>query len=49
MEKIVLASGSPRRKQLLEWAEVGFEVIVRDTKEDWPPGMAVTEVPMHIA
>jgi predicted house-cleaning NTP pyrophosphatase (Maf/HAM1 superfamily) len=25
MNKIILASGSPRRKQLLEWAEVPFE------------------------
>src|SRR5262245_21775946 len=49
MEKIVLASGSPRRKQLLEWAEVVFEVIVRDTKEDWPAGLTVAVVPVHIA
>ena len=46
---IVLASGSPRRKQLLEWAEVNFEVIVRDTPETYPPGMAVSDVPVHIA
>jgi septum formation protein len=49
MAKIILASGSPRRKQLLEWAEVDFEVIVRDTPETYPPGMAVTDVPVHIA
>jgi septum formation protein len=46
---IVLASGSPRRKQLLEWAEVSFEVVVRETAESFPPGMAVAEVPVHIA
>jgi septum formation protein len=49
MAKIILASGSPRRKQLLEWAEVDFEVIVRDTPETYLPGMAVTDVPVHIA
>ena len=49
MSNIVLASGSPRRKQLLEWAEVDFGVVVRDTPETWPPGMAVGEVPVHIA
>lgn len=49
MERIVLASGSPRRKQLLEWAEVNFEVLVKDTPETWPPGLAVADIPVHIA
>jgi septum formation protein len=49
MNKIVLASGSPRRKQLLEWAEVDFEIIVPETAETWPPGLAVAEIPVHIA
>jgi septum formation protein len=47
--KIVLASGSPRRKQLLEWAEIEFDIITRDTPETWPAGMATPEVPVHIA
>jgi septum formation protein len=49
MQKIVLASGSPRRKQLLEWAEIGFDIITSDTPETWPPGIPVPEVPVHIA
>lgn len=49
MGNIILASGSPRRKQLLEWAEVPFEIIVRDTPEIYPAGMPVIEVPVHIA
>ena len=49
MEKIILASGSPRRKQLLEWAEVKFEVLSKETPETWPPGMPIAEVPVHIA
>lgn len=49
MERIVLASGSPRRKQLLEWAEVNFEVLVKDTPETWPQGLAVADIPVHIA
>jgi septum formation protein len=49
MNKIVLASGSPRRKQLLEWAEVDFEVIVRETAETWPPGLGIADIPVHIA
>ncbi len=31
--RIILASQSPRRKQLLEWAEIPFEVIVQSTEE----------------
>jgi septum formation protein len=49
MQPIILASGSPRRKQLLEWAEIEFEIITRDTPETWPAGMPVPEVPIHIA
>jgi MAF protein len=46
---IILASQSPRRKQLLEWAEVPFEVIVQPTDEDFPEDMPVHEAPVHIA
>jgi septum formation protein len=46
---IVLASGSPRRRQLLEWAELDFEVLVRETPETWPRGLPAIEVPVHIA
>ena len=49
MSKIILASQSPRRKQLLEWAEVNFEVVVKETAETYPPGLAVDEVAIHIA
>jgi septum formation protein len=49
MERIVLASQSPRRKQLLEWAEVPFDVIVRETDELYPAHLPVTEVPVYIA
>jgi septum formation protein len=49
MQKIILASQSPRRKQLLEWAEIPFEIIVRETDESYPPGLDVEDVAMHIA
>ena len=49
MNPIILASQSPRRKQLLEWAEVPFEVKVKDTSEDFPPGMTPEEVAVYIA
>lgn len=45
----MLASGSPRRRQLLEWAEIGFEVIVRHTDEFFPEGLEIGQVPVYIA
>ncbi|RFM27090.1 Maf family nucleotide pyrophosphatase [Deminuibacter soli] len=49
MKSIILASQSPRRKQLLEWAEVPFEVVTQSTDETYPAGMALPEIPVHIA
>jgi septum formation protein len=49
MKRIILASGSPRRKQLLEWAEVPFEIVVKETDETFPAGLKVEEVAIHIA
>jgi len=49
MQRIVLASGSPRRRQLLEWAEIDFDVIVPSTAETWPPGLPTAEITVHIA
>lgn len=47
--KIILASQSPRRRQLLEMAELEFEIIVADVDETNPPGMPGEEVPAHLA
>lgn len=49
MDKIILASQSPRRKQLLEWAEVPFEIMVKETDEHFPPGLSPEEVAIYIA
>ena len=49
MQKIILASQSPRRKQLLEWAEVPFEIIVKKTDEHYPFGLRPEEIPVYIA
>lgn len=49
MQKIILASQSPRRKQLLEWAEVPFDIIVKETDERFPPGLEPEEVAVYIA
>ena len=49
MSPIVLASKSPRRSQLLQWAEIPFEIMAADTDESWPEGMDTEEIPVHIA
>jgi septum formation protein len=49
MQKIILASQSPRRKQLLEWAEIPFEVLVKETDESYPAGLSIEETAIHIA
>ncbi|MEY3539090.1 MAG: hypothetical protein RL188_507 [Bacteroidota bacterium] len=49
MNAFILASQSPRRKQLLAWADLSFEVIVSEADETYPKEMAVEEVPVHIA
>ena len=49
MQKIILASQSPRRKQLLEWAEIDFTIEVSDADETFPEHLSVEEVPVFIA
>ena len=49
MNQIILASGSPRRKQLLELAEISFEVIVSTTDESYPSLLSPSEIAMYIA
>ncbi len=49
MRKIILASQSPRRMQLLQWAEVPFEIIIKETDESYPKHLPPSEIAMHIA
>lgn len=49
MSKYILASQSPRRKQLLEWAEIDFEVMVHETDESYPAYLSPNEVAVYIA
>jgi septum formation protein len=48
-KKIILASQSPRRKQLLEWAEVPFDIIIQATDESYPAHLPADEIAIHIA
>lgn len=49
MQKIILASQSPRRKQLLEWAEIPFDVQVKETDESYPANLPLDKIAIHIA
>jgi septum formation protein len=49
LKKIILASQSPRRKQLLEWAEIPFEIRVKETPETYSAELPPADVAMHIA
>ena len=49
MKKIILASQSPRRKQLLQWAEIPFDVVVKETEESFPDGLKMEDAAIHIA
>ncbi|HYK45501.1 MAG TPA: Maf family nucleotide pyrophosphatase [Parafilimonas sp.] len=49
MPKIILASKSPRRKQLLEWAEIPVDIVASDVDEIFPADLPIAEVPVFIA
>lgn len=48
-KKIILASKSPRRKQLLEEAGFRFEIKTKEVDESFDPNMDVTEVASFLA
>lgn len=47
--ELILASGSPRRKQLLEMLGLDFQTFVSDADESTPPSMAPREVAHTLA
>jgi septum formation protein len=49
MDRIILASASPRRKQLLEWAEIPFDLLPSESDELIPTGLQVSEIPVLLA
>ena len=48
-KKLILASKSPRRKDLLFNANVAFEIRTKDTEEHYPADIAIREVPVYLA
>ena len=49
MDKLILASGSPRRHQLLTAAHIDYEVVVPDVDETPPVGLPNADVPAFLA
>lgn len=49
MEHLILASQSPRRKQLLEQAELSFVIRTAHSDEDFPADMEPEQAPLFIA
>lgn len=48
--KIVLASGSPRRKELLAGLELNYEVrLISNIDESYPEGLSMEEIPVFIS
>ncbi|WP_088655276.1 Maf family nucleotide pyrophosphatase [Geofilum rhodophaeum] len=48
--RIVLASGSPRRSELLKMAHINFEVlVVPDLPETYPDDLALDQIPEYLA
>lgn len=47
---IILASNSPRRRQLLKGLDIDFEVrVLPDIAEDYPPGLAAKDIPLYVS
>jgi septum formation protein len=47
--KIILASNSPRRKELMTMAGFEFEVKSKNVEENHPPETNIDEIPVHLA
>ena len=47
--RIILASNSPRRQQLLADLGINFDVLTFDTEENFPEGLSMTEIPVYLA
>ncbi|MGN6645773.1 MAG: Maf family nucleotide pyrophosphatase [Cytophaga sp.] len=46
---VILASGSPRRKQLLEDAGINFRILTKNTEENFPVYLQRTEIPLYLS
>ena len=49
MKKLILASASPRRREIMEKLNLEFEVIVSDSEETMDPNLSIEERVMSVA
>lgn len=47
--KIILASKSPRRQELLRLMDVDFRIVLKDVDESYPDHLSPTEIAVYIA
>ena len=47
--ELVLASGSPRRKQLLEEMNIPFRILTTDLEETYPDELPIRQIPLFLA
>jgi septum formation protein len=47
--RIILASRSPRRQQLLRELGLNFEIVIKDYKETYPEGLGGEEIAQYVA
>lgn len=48
-KRLILASKSPRRRELLQGLQLNFEIRTKDTLEDFPSNMPVNEVASYLS
>lgn len=48
-QKIILASKSPRRQELLRQMDVDFRIVLKEVDESYPDGLTPTEIAVYIA
>jgi septum formation protein len=49
MQNLILASSSPRRKELLENLHLSFDIFSSDVDESYDPGLSPAEIVMELA
>lgn len=48
-QKIILASKSPRRQELLKLMDIDFRVVLKEVDESYPDGLSPAEIAVYIA
>lgn len=49
LPKIILASKSPRRQELLKLMDIEFRIVLKEVDESYPEGLSPEEIALHIA